>query len=360
MDQLELKKGEFLRNALQIFNSQVSKKSEKFMIGLAGVSFTFHVAGEGLKEMIQQSLYSNPILPVGSPFNIFVWDSSSTNSTPLQAMASIESFTSFGQISGWNKGRYLASFEADACALSLFDCQDRVGIYWILDSKKLPQYVTATPLRSIFQWAFRTIGSELLHAAGIGDESGAVLVVGPGGSGKSNTALTGLANNLNYFGDDYCVISNDYKVHKLYSTTKIYPSDIPFFSENIRTLLKESIEQSNKIQNNDKLVVNIPLAEQWSNHFSAPIKAIIFQKITSIEHSTLSRCTGKDVFLAIAENTSALLPYADARAISNIATFVRSTPCYRLNVGRDGRGRVIDIIKGVLIDSEGEERCQPQ
>ena len=62
----------------------------------------------------------------------------------------------------------------------------------------------------------------MVHAAAVGDESGGVLLVGRGGSGKSTTALSCLGTQVGYLADDYCLVEmvEGPRVHSLYTSGK--------------------------------------------------------------------------------------------------------------------------------------------
>src|SRR5207237_110630 len=70
--------------------------------------------------------------------------------------------------------------------------------------------------------------SELsFHAAAVGNDGRGVLVVGPGRSGKSTTALACLAAGFDYAGDDYVVVSSEPPhVHSAYCAGKLAWSDL--------------------------------------------------------------------------------------------------------------------------------------
>ncbi len=66
-------------------------------------------------------------------------------------------------------------------------------------------------------------GKQLIHAAAVGTEAGAVLITGRSGSGKSTTSLAALRGGLYYLGDDYVVVGLEPEptVYSLYSTAKL-------------------------------------------------------------------------------------------------------------------------------------------
>ena len=70
----------------------------------------------------------------------------------------------------------------------------------------LPVWDSGAPLRTPIHWACVDRGWRLVHAATLGIGRRAVLIVGPGGVGKSGTTLAGMANGLQTVGDDYVLV----------------------------------------------------------------------------------------------------------------------------------------------------------
>ena len=70
----------------------------------------------------------------------------------------------------------------------------------------LPIWDSGAPLRVPIHWACVDRGWRLVHGATLGFGQKAVLIVGPGGAGKSGTTLAGIANGLQTVGDDYVLI----------------------------------------------------------------------------------------------------------------------------------------------------------
>jgi hypothetical protein len=71
----------------------------------------------------------------------------------------------------------------------------------------LPVWDNGAPLRIPIHWASLDRGLRLVHGATLGNSRDAVLIAGPGGSGKSSTTLGGIANGLQTVGDDYVLVT---------------------------------------------------------------------------------------------------------------------------------------------------------
>ena len=70
----------------------------------------------------------------------------------------------------------------------------------------LPIWDAGAPLRIPLHWASLDRGRRLVHGATLGDDRAAILITGPGRTGKSGMTLTGIAHGLKTVGDDYVVI----------------------------------------------------------------------------------------------------------------------------------------------------------
>lgn len=70
----------------------------------------------------------------------------------------------------------------------------------------LPTWDTGAPLRLAIHWALHGRGRRLLHGATLGIGGDGVLISGPGGIGKSGTAMAGIVHGLLTVGDDYVVV----------------------------------------------------------------------------------------------------------------------------------------------------------
>jgi hypothetical protein len=75
---------------------------------------------------------------------------------------------------------------------------------------------------AIAAWLARS-GALVWHAGAVGDDNGAALLIGPGGTGKSTVALACAARGMGVLGDDLCVVTTDGApmVHGLFSTAKV-------------------------------------------------------------------------------------------------------------------------------------------
>jgi hypothetical protein len=125
-------------------------------------------------------------------------------------------------------GRPVAEFEWDADGLfRTADRDARRHLLGVPSASALTDGEAAAPLRRQLWWA---LGPDALfvHAAGVGDENGAALLIGPSGAGKSTTSLSCIQAGMGFLGDDYCVVRDDDPptAHMLHVTARVVPEEL--------------------------------------------------------------------------------------------------------------------------------------
>ncbi len=194
-------------------------------LDLAGTRLRLIFAGPALDTVVMPALahleiaqsHSNP------DATIHVWDSGSTGVPAPPRPCPVEWLTDRGDIWGMSSPRYRSSFHWVEAAINVLDLQQGLGVYWTNDAATLPYWAKASPFRPLFHWWLGKNGCQLLHAAAVGTEDGALLITGKGGVGKSSTALACLSAGMRYVGDDYLAVRLDPEptVYSLYSTAKL-------------------------------------------------------------------------------------------------------------------------------------------
>ncbi|MBU3670870.1 MAG: hypothetical protein FGM17_09155 [Polynucleobacter sp.] len=108
-----------------------------------------------------------------------------------------------------------------------FNAQSRKGLFVAEELAALPSWEWFSPLKEFVHiWALEK-GAWLAHAATVGNSSGSgLLLVGPGGSGKSTTCAQMIQSCYKTCGDDYVLLSyeaNGVFAHAIYRTFKLMP-----------------------------------------------------------------------------------------------------------------------------------------
>lgn len=264
------------------------------------------------------------------PLRLMVWESTSSGvelpygSRPKDPTAALGAPTA-GQVCSL----YHELEAGYIWGLSIFDPGRRAGGLWVRDIGRVPWWERAAPFRSIWQWALTSEQRCLAHAAAIGASAGGLLLVGPGGSGKSTTTVAAAISGMSVAGDDYVVLEGrpaGVVAHSLYATTKLVPST--------RHLLPEATTAlgSSVAVDGEKLVVNFEQIRPGALCGRLDLRAVVIPQI-SPSPCHLSRASLAEAFRALAPSTVFQHFVGGAAAFSPLARILRQLPCYRLALG---------------------------
>jgi hypothetical protein len=303
-----------------------------FYYRIADTTVCLKFAGERLVPYLTPAL-DHLRLPDNSvpDFTICIWDSESTKVDMVSPPCTRDCFTDRGDIWGFNSRRIKAAFHWIECSVNLMDLENKTGIYWVQTAKSLPYWVMASPLRTLFHWWMENNGCQLLHAAAVGTENGAVLITGKGGVGKSTAALSCLKAGLFYIADDYVIAKLEPKpaVVSLYSTSKLNADHVANFPD-----LSKYINNAEKLDQEKAVIfLNPELSEKLM--LEMPLKAILTPKITDHPDSRIKSVSRWDIQRAMSFTTMSQLPYVGHHTHEYISRLASSLPHYILEVGKD-------------------------
>jgi hypothetical protein len=214
---------------------------------------------------------------------------------------------------------WAVSFQDDV--MSLWDRGADHAMVWLRDVASMSLAVRGSPLLHLLHAWAPARGRTLLHAAAVGG----LLLVGPGGSGKSTSASVARAAGLPYVADDYCLVTDDL-VESLYCSVKLFAGD----------------------------GVDAPVARDASGKtlawttpvLRAPLRAIVVPQITGDVRAALEPLSPAAALRAVAPSTLFQLPWSGADAVARFGRLVRRYPAYRLRLG--GRGDVPALLETLL------------
>ena len=245
-----------------------------------------------------------------------------------------KAFTNRGELPGFGSDRLLLAFHPSEFSLSLLDRDARRGVFWVQDSRNLPDWSRSAPLRSLLHWILLDRGRHLVHGAAVGDSRSGVLLVGSGGSGKSTTALRCLAGGMRYLGDDYVAIAADPpRAYSLYSTAKLFADD----PRPAGRVLTRPTAQDVKV-----VLALDDHAEQLTREL--PIRAMATLDVTSRAESSAVDAAPSTLFRAAVSSTLAQLPYAGAPLLRLMRDFMAQVTSSRIALGSDPAG-VVAVIR---------------
>ncbi len=292
-------------------------------------------AGDTLVPFLTAALEHLRVEESDSPdVTLCIWDSDSTGTKMVPPPCPWDCFTDRGDIWGFNSSRIKSAFHWIECSLNLMDLETHTGIYWVQTADTLPYWVHASPLRTLFHWWMEKNGCQLLHAAAVGTEQGAVLITGKGGIGKSTTALACLQSGLYYLADDYVItrLEPEPLVYSLYSTAKVNADHMVNFPDLLRF-----VKNQEKLDQEKALLFLYPHLNQIIPEM--PLKAIVTPRVTNLQESRLSSLLPWwTIQRAISFTTLSQLPCVGRHTYNFIGKLSTILPSYALEMGMDIRG----------------------
>lgn len=309
--------------------------AETHSIDLAGYHVRLNFAGPAMVPVIMPALAHRVVRAADPPdFEIGIWDSASTGVKHPSPAWSAEDFRERGRIEGYNNERIRTCFQMGPDSLSLIDFAESSGYFWLRDADQVPYYETGAPLRNLFHWWLSQRDVLFVHAAAIGTDDGAGLLVGRGGSGKSTTALACLAGGLRYVSDDYCVVdltdeASTPVVHSVYNTGKLTRDSVERFPG-----IAEVFDGIEFIEEDKRLFFLYPAFA--ANLVSRlPLRAVFVPKIVESDTTSLSPTSPVHALRALAPSSIFQLAGAGELDFERFARLVRSVPCLSLELGSD-------------------------
>jgi hypothetical protein len=216
-------------------------------------------------------------------------------------------------------------------ALSVLSAEGDAGWFWVPDATALPYWDYTAPFRHVLSWWLAGRGCRHVHGGAVGAEEGGFLLVGPGGSGKSTTALTSLLDDrLRYAGDDYVAVGgeDDPVVHSLYCSGKVHREDLDRLPH-LRPAL------ANDGRPDEKAVFFVPAAFPGRSIPSFPLRAIVLPRVTDRRAARAVPGTHAAALAALAPSTIFQLHPPRREALAQMARLVRTVPTFVLELGAD-------------------------
>ncbi|MEX1020864.1 MAG: hypothetical protein WDZ49_14475, partial [Litorilinea sp.] len=140
---------------------------------------------------------------------LHIWDSESTGTPRLVAPWTLAQVALRGEVSAFSNARFLTAAQRDMPAMSILDTATDRGYFWIADPGHIFVFERAAPMKVVLHWWLRAQNLPMIHAAALGTDAGAVLIVGKTGAGKSTTSLLCLEAGMKFIADDRCLLQLD-------------------------------------------------------------------------------------------------------------------------------------------------------
>ncbi len=230
---------------------------------------------------------------------------------------------------------------AQAYAMHILDFKKSKGYFWKNIRLETSMWDLLSPLRMFFHSYFIRKDKVMLHAGAIGFEDKGLLLVGKGGSGKSNTVLSCIDGELLILSDDYLILEKNYPViaYSLYSDAKFKMEDINRMPFLINYYDKKISSASYKAVTFLNEVIPKKLMK------STEIKAILAPKIS--DHTLIKSIPKHQVLNSVLPSTIMQIPQSIEKVISVTRNAVDLLPCYQLCLGKNYR-EVVEVMSKFL------------
>lgn len=287
----------FARHALTAATrARQSTQSEEHLLEIGGARVCLQFVGNTLQPIVLPALEHRRCVAAGQPdLTIELVDGKAAGEAlALPGDATGEAVWQF------EDETFALLAQPASGALHLLDRPRARALCWVNDATRLPWYEAGFPLRLIFHLWTRKRKQTLVHAGALGNERGALLIVGRGGSGKTTAALAGHAAGLDYLGDDYALISAEGgpRVWSLYCSAKLTPDGLRRFPE----LAGQGAPASS--QERDKALVFL----RGTNRGAYPLRAVLWPRLAHQPETRLVAAPPARLLLALAPQHAAANP----------------------------------------------------
>jgi hypothetical protein len=245
------------------------------------------------------------------------------------AMGAIPWLSSEDTAGAWQEpGRMLIAWDAQEGRVS--GC--------IGDPAVLPSWQRAEPLRAPLNWVLRGPRRALAHAAAIGRAGGGpgLLIGGPGGSGKSTTALSWMLAGGDFAGDNFVLVDLDAaggpSAAPIYATAKADAGAISMLPE-------LEIAQGGDETLHGKRVLDVRDLRPEQPAGQIPIKAVVVPKVTHKAKPAVRAISRATALRALAPSSLLQLP-GESDGFAVLATLIRDLPCFELGLAREPQANV--------------------
>lgn len=307
---------------------------------IADCVIELHIAGKRLETLMLPALahLEQPDDRHAPDIVFYLEDGAETGARPPRPPFTLAEYRRYGQRAVAYRGSVSLMHAPVAGLLYACDKASRQGCFWCRDAAELSIYEQAAPVQTLFHWALRAYGWQVVHAAAVGTEAGGVLLVGNTGAGKSTTALALLEQNngrtsaLRYLSDDKCLVrlAPDAEAFALFNSAKLKVDMLERFPT-FRSLIqgRDDTYKAGKTL----AFLHPTYAERMIRRF--PVRALITPRIAHLRQPRLTPARGPEVFRALGPSTVIWLPGAEGDNFHFTANLVRTLPCYRLDLAVD-------------------------
>ena len=218
---------------------------------------------------------------------------------------------------------------SDPC--TIFDPHRQMGVQLIGTMNELPPWDAGAPCRILLNLGAVSRGWYLVHGAVLSVADEGVLIVGPGGAGKSGTTLAGISTGLKTAGDDYVLIRptsppTAFRVYNIFKQDRVRLARIDGLAEATARL---KTNWNNKLEFDPEDLFPGCLVEHVRLH------AILAPKIAYEPRTRLVKVDPQSVFQQLAPSLWTQLPGTPVSGFRFATWLTRSLPTYGVSLSDD-------------------------
>jgi hypothetical protein len=280
-----------------------------------------------------------------------LWDAASTGVIPPPYPVPGEGVPARGEIRTYADAGVRALYHSGVrprdggfAEVTIYDERASIARYFVDAPGRIPWYERAAPLRSVLHWGLTGRDRLLVHAGAVGIGDRGVLLAGPGGSGKSTSAVAAMIAGCEYLGDDYVLVDlagPQAMAHSVYATAKLAPE---------ATALLPALRGTyggRTPHGQEKWVIDVAQLRPGGLRLELEVAAIVLPCLRPDAPTRLRPASAGAALLALAPTTVFQGPLRDGVALGQLAELARRVPAHVLELGA-GPEQVFPVIAQLL------------
>jgi len=319
---------------------------------LAGQRMHMRIVGRKLAEFMDlpfAHLRADSHLPISS-LAIELWDQLETD-VPCQIGLMRDDLDLHPNLRRSPDGRY-ASYQLQHSSV----CLDRVSglmMGWVSNAADLSLYERGRPLHVPLSLWHKNHGMPLMHAGLVSKNGRGLLLVGPGGSGKSTSAIMCAYAGFDYLSDDLVglelSVDGGFIGHSLYNSTFMEPNHLKRFSQ----LEGQAIRGKYSFEKKHLVLLSQIASLRFARN--CRIHAIVLPRVLHRPTSVLCRASKGETLMALAPSSLLMGERSyGLQGFEKLSQLVEQVPCYRLELGGT-LDEIPRVLEGLLSEvSPGE------